>query len=79
MAASPPRDLESGRAQLEVEDPNAATKNDETPTSKGYKLHPSVYIITWIFFSNLTILFNKWLIDTANFRYRKLNLSTSQI
>lgn len=69
MAASPPRDLESGRAQLEVEDPNAATKNDETPTSKGYKLHPSVYIITWIFFSNLTILFNKWLIDTANFRY----------
>ncbi|RSM15308.1 hypothetical protein CEP52_000876 [Fusarium oligoseptatum] len=69
MAASQPRDLESGRAQLEVEDPNAATKNDEASTSKGYKLHPSVYIITWIFFSNLTILFNKWLIDTANFRY----------
>jgi hypothetical protein len=45
MAASPPRDLESGRAQLEVEDPNAATKNDETPTSKGYKLHPSAYIM----------------------------------
>lgn len=29
---------------------------------------------TWIFFSNLTILFNKWLIDTANFR--KFTLST---
>lgn len=45
MAASPPRDLESGRTQLEVEDPNAATKNDEPQTSKGYKLHPSVYIM----------------------------------
>ncbi|KAG5751460.1 hypothetical protein H9Q69_000165 [Fusarium xylarioides] len=32
-------------------------------------IHASVYIITWIFFSNTTILFNKWLIDTAGFRY----------
>jgi drug/metabolite transporter (DMT)-like permease len=24
---------------------------------------------SWIFFSNLTILFNKWLLDTAGFRY----------
>lgn len=48
MTASPPRDLESARSQLEVEDPNAATKNngdDETRTAKGYKLHPSVYIM----------------------------------
>ncbi|KAF4449807.1 hypothetical protein F53441_7002 [Fusarium austroafricanum] len=35
----------------------------------GSGVHPSVYIITWIFFSNTTILFNKWLIDTAGFRY----------
>ncbi|EXA42148.1 hypothetical protein FOQG_02438 [Fusarium oxysporum f. sp. raphani 54005] len=33
------------------------------------RIHASVYIITWIFFSNTTILFNKWLIDTAGFRY----------
>lgn len=26
-------------------------------------------IRSWIFFSNLTILFNKWLLDTAGFRY----------
>ncbi|KAG7418247.1 putative sugar phosphate/phosphate translocator [Fusarium oxysporum f. sp. rapae] len=33
------------------------------------RIHASVYIVTWIFFSNTTILFNKWLIDTAGFRY----------
>ncbi|EWZ93363.1 hypothetical protein FOWG_06144 [Fusarium oxysporum f. sp. lycopersici MN25] len=33
------------------------------------RIHASIYIITWIFFSNTTILFNKWLIDTAGFRY----------
>ncbi|KAL6849431.1 hypothetical protein ACO1O0_008971 [Amphichorda felina] len=30
-------------------------------------LHPSFYILSWIFFSNCTILFNKWLIDNAGF------------
>lgn len=30
--------------------------------------HPAFYIASWIFFSNLTILFNKWLIDNAGFR-----------
>ncbi|KAK3328432.1 triose-phosphate transporter family-domain-containing protein [Cercophora scortea] len=32
-------------------------------------LHPLLFIGSWIFFSNLTILFNKWLIDTRGFRY----------
>ncbi|CAM1508190.1 Fc.00g050380.m01.CDS01 [Cosmosporella sp. VM-42] len=32
-------------------------------------VHPGVFILSWIFFSNVTILFNKWLIDTAGFRY----------
>lgn len=31
--------------------------------------HPAYYIATWIFFSNLTILFNKWLLDSAGFKY----------
>ncbi|KAI7780411.1 hypothetical protein LA080_016030 [Diaporthe eres] len=35
----------------------------------GYPAHPAFYIATYIFFSNLTILFNKWLIDTAGFPY----------
>ncbi|KAI1496747.1 TPT-domain-containing protein [Biscogniauxia marginata] len=35
----------------------------------GLTLHPGVYIACWIFFSNLTILFNKWLISNTGFRY----------
>ncbi|KAK5993571.1 putative sugar phosphate/phosphate translocator [Cladobotryum mycophilum] len=27
------------------------------------------YVVNWIFFSNITIIFNKWLIDTAGFKY----------
>ncbi|KAK2002689.1 triose-phosphate transporter [Colletotrichum falcatum] len=30
-------------------------------------VHPAFFIASWIFFSNLTILFNKWLLDTAGF------------
>ncbi|KAI5865485.1 TPT-domain-containing protein [Durotheca rogersii] len=33
----------------------------------GLALHPAFYIASWIFFSNITILFNKWLIDDAGF------------
>ncbi|KAK8041180.1 hypothetical protein PG994_014187 [Apiospora phragmitis] len=33
----------------------------------GLSLHPAFYVASWIFFSNLTILFNKWLIDDAGF------------
>jgi len=41
----------------------------EKPVEKGSGLHPSLYILTWIFFSNITILFNKWLLDSAGFPY----------
>ncbi|OTA02334.1 hypothetical protein A9Z42_0026660 [Trichoderma parareesei] len=27
------------------------------------------YIVNWMFFSNVTIIFNKWLLDTAGFKY----------
>lgn len=37
-------------------------------SSNSSSAHPAFYITSWIFFSNLTILFNKWLIDTAGFR-----------
>ncbi|KAI1639711.1 TPT-domain-containing protein [Biscogniauxia mediterranea] len=33
----------------------------------GLALHPAIYIACWMFFSNLTILFNKWLISSAGF------------
>lgn len=35
----------------------------------GLSLHPGFYVASWIFFSNITILFNKYLIDDAGFRY----------
>ncbi|KAF4120563.1 hypothetical protein GMORB2_3001 [Geosmithia morbida] len=35
--------------------------------ARALTLHPSLYILSWIFFSNCTILFNKWLIDNAGF------------
>ncbi|KAK6848909.1 hypothetical protein PG995_012742 [Apiospora arundinis] len=37
------------------------------PIRAGLSLHPAFYVASWIFFSNLTILFNKWLIDDAGF------------
>ncbi|KAH7156975.1 triose-phosphate transporter family-domain-containing protein [Dactylonectria macrodidyma] len=37
---------------------------------KAYSgIHPSLYVICWIGFSSSVILFNKWLLDTLNFRY----------
>ncbi|KAK7215279.1 hypothetical protein V2G26_003282 [Clonostachys chloroleuca] len=43
--------------------------------SSTLSLHPAFYILSWIFFSNFTILFNKWLIDNAGFPYRTYLLS----
>lgn len=41
----------------------------EKPRPVERSIHPIFYIASWIFFSNLTILFNKWIIDTRGFRY----------
>ena len=38
-------------------------------SSNTYSLPFALKHRSWIFFSNLTILFNKWLLDTAGFRY----------
>ncbi|KAF4992021.1 hypothetical protein FGRMN_7475 [Fusarium graminum] len=49
----------------------ADSQGTEKPVSQGTvsRAHASAYILTWIFFSNATIIFNKWLIGTAGFRY----------
>ncbi|KAH7008375.1 triose-phosphate transporter family-domain-containing protein [Ilyonectria destructans] len=63
-------DLEEARTTsqpLPQSESHAARLEKATPD--GRQLHASVYILSWIFFSNVTILFNKWLIDTAGFRY----------
>ncbi|KAL7915203.1 triose-phosphate transporter family domain-containing protein [Trichoderma velutinum] len=38
------------------------------PTVK-FQIPVWAHIINWMFFSNVTIIFNKWLIDTAGFKY----------
>ncbi|AEO56352.1 hypothetical protein MYCTH_2090403 [Thermothelomyces thermophilus ATCC 42464] len=41
----------------------------EKPTPAERSVHVVFYIGSWIFFSNLTILFNKWIIDSRGFKY----------
>ncbi|KID65846.1 hypothetical protein H634G_09461 [Metarhizium anisopliae BRIP 53293] len=63
-AVSPPK------SSFEMDDdvpPRLAADKTEPPLKKT--LHTAVYISLWIFISNLTILFNKWLIDTQGFRF----------
>ncbi|OAA40035.1 integral membrane protein [Metarhizium rileyi] len=58
------------RSSSEMDDdvpPRMADNKIEPPVKKT--LHTAMYISLWIFVSNLTILFNKWLIDTQGFRF----------
>ncbi|KOS22216.1 putative sugar phosphate/phosphate translocator [Escovopsis weberi] len=41
----------------------------DKPQASKFSLHPAFYVVTWIGFSSSVILFNKWLLDTLNFRY----------
>ncbi|KAJ3520883.1 hypothetical protein NM208_g13537 [Fusarium decemcellulare] len=43
--------------------------NLEKSQSARASIHPSLYVVAWIGFSSSVILFNKWLLDTLNFRY----------
>lgn len=47
------------------------TVNPEAETNQAPKagLHPAFYIATWISLSSSVIIFNKWILDTAGFRY----------
>ncbi|KAJ4136194.1 hypothetical protein NW768_003802 [Fusarium equiseti] len=67
MAGS--NDLEANGVSPRYEGVDDTTTEKLVSQGTSSRLHPSVYILTWIFFSNITILFNKWLIDTAGFRY----------
>ncbi|KAI1863695.1 uncharacterized protein JN550_009395 [Neoarthrinium moseri] len=49
--------------------PISASSEKQVERRAGLSRHPAFYVGSWIFFSNLTILFNKWLIDDAGFRY----------
>lgn len=51
------RKLEAGTAQAP----------SEPATSSGQGLHPAFYIALWITLSSSIIIFNKWILTTANF------------
>lgn len=43
--------------------------DSEKPAPPSKDLHPAVYIATWISLSSSVIIFNKWILDTAGFRF----------
>ncbi|KAG5970314.1 hypothetical protein E4U55_001730 [Claviceps digitariae] len=47
--------------------PPSSSSKREQPVANP--LHTAMYITLWIFISNCTILFNKWLIDTKGFHF----------
>ncbi|GAB7351951.1 hypothetical protein MBLNU459_g2483t1 [Dothideomycetes sp. NU459] len=57
--------------QIDDRDTVLPTTNDtvEMTASSTYTLHPAFYIVAWITLSSSVILFNKWILDTANFRF----------
>ncbi|KAL3292079.1 triose-phosphate transporter [Colletotrichum asianum] len=46
------------------------TTNPDLEKSQPPKaaIHPALYVIVWISLSSSVILFNKWILDTLNFR-----------
>lgn len=48
---------------LPTVNPNAEKSQPES------SLHPSVYVITWISLSSSVIVFNKWILHSANFQF----------
>ncbi|KAK7552570.1 triose-phosphate transporter family-domain-containing protein [Phyllosticta citricarpa] len=54
----------AANATLPTVNPDAVQPEPPKPT-----FHPAVYIATWISLSSSVIVFNKWILDTAGFRY----------
>lgn len=54
---------------------NPNVKRSQQPESASF--HPAVYISTWIGLSSSVIIFNKYILDRANFRMSPLLPQTS--
>ncbi|KJZ70741.1 hypothetical protein HIM_09874 [Hirsutella minnesotensis 3608] len=67
--ASPALSLSSTLRDHSLDDEELGLAKGLEPVQPKRGLHPALHIANWIFFSNLTILFNKWIIDSAGFRY----------
>ncbi|KAF2233772.1 DUF250 domain membrane protein [Viridothelium virens] len=68
--------MEKERTSGEIERPEQAvpalpTVNPvtEKPESPKATFHPAVYIATWISLSSSVIIFNKWILDSAKFKF----------
>ncbi|KAI0025267.1 TPT-domain-containing protein [Xylariomycetidae sp. FL0641] len=48
--------------------PTMSTEAEKAQQPKA-AMHPAVYVVVWISLSSSVILFNKWILDTLNFRY----------
>ncbi|KXJ96959.1 triose-phosphate transporter family-domain-containing protein [Microdochium bolleyi] len=57
------------RSSVELADRAPVLPIVETPEPAKASLHPAVYVATWISLSSSVILFNKWILDSLNFRY----------
>ena len=63
-----PRSAEANASLLPTVNPSvvAAAEKSEPPSAS---LHPAFYVAAWITMSSSVILFNKWILDTAGFRF----------
>ncbi|KAK4545024.1 hypothetical protein LTR36_003575 [Oleoguttula mirabilis] len=65
------KERQSGEQERDPSLPVLPTVNAEAEKAQAPKaqLHPAVYIATWISLSSTVILFNKWILHTANFTF----------
>jgi drug/metabolite transporter (DMT)-like permease len=49
--------------------PTVNPQAEKSQSSLSIGIHPAFYVVVWICCSSSVILFNKWLLDTLNFRY----------
>ncbi|KAK0626652.1 triose-phosphate transporter family-domain-containing protein [Immersiella caudata] len=62
-------DAEQGLISGEEKRADGGEDTAQRPGRIRRSIHPVFYIAAWIFLSNTTILFNKWLIDNRGFKY----------
>lgn len=55
---------------------NVATEKAEPPKAA---LHPAAYVVTWITLSGGVIIFNKYLLSTMGFKYRRSRVAWCKI
>ncbi|KAM0276070.1 hypothetical protein ACHAQH_007124 [Verticillium albo-atrum] len=57
------------RAEGPILPTNNAQAEKLQQKAQSNSIHPALYVIVWISLSSSVILFNKWILDTLNFRY----------